>query len=288
MMRAMDRERLRRIRNHQSEDWYPAIVIRPLTILVMLAIADWKFLTPNRLTTLGNLAKVAGAWLILSPPHWIWVVVLLHLGALFDHLDGTVARYRRTFSKLGSFYDKVSDMVTWWLVVLALGWQAYRQTGEASFIVLATSAATALNVRSYMKWLAQAESERVRWLEARADPAAAVAQRTKPISIPGPPERTRREWVRWFLSRLSRVYQFEEMDLWFWLSVALLIDRLTWGVWLLFVTQVAACLGLIGYRTYEAIRLDARIRELEAPPEIDAALGATVSLRRIPAAPGKS
>ena len=32
----MDRERLNRIRNFQSEDWYPALVMRPLTILVML------------------------------------------------------------------------------------------------------------------------------------------------------------------------------------------------------------------------------------------------------------
>jgi len=259
----MDRERLRRIRNHQSEDWYPAIVLRPLTILIMLVIADWRIVTPNRMTSLGNLAKLGAAWLILSPAHWVWAVVLMHLGALFDHLDGTIARYRRTFSKLGSFYDKVSDMVTWWLVVLAVGWQAYRQTGDPAYIALATSAATALNVRSYMRWLSVAESERVRWLEARADPAAAVARRTAPITVAPPPERTRREWVRWFLSRFSRVYQFEEMDLWFWLSLALLLDRLPWGVWLLFVTQVAACLGLIGYRTYESLQLDAQLRALE-------------------------
>jgi phosphatidylglycerophosphate synthase len=262
----MDRERLRRIRNHQSEDWYPAMVLRPLTILVMLVIADWRFLTPNRLTTLANLVKLAGAWAILEPGHEIAAVVLLHLGAIFDHLDGTLARYRRTFSKLGSFYDKVSDMVTWWLVMVAVGWRAYAESGDASYIVLATSAATALNVRSYMKWLMHAEHERVRWLEAREDPAAAVARRTRPIEIAPPPERTRREWVRWFLSRAIRFYQFEEMDLWFWLSLALLIDRLTWGVWLLFVTQVAACLGIIGYRTWESIQLDARLRELEAAP----------------------
>jgi phosphatidylglycerophosphate synthase len=261
----MNRERLRRIRNFQSEDWYPAIVIRPLTILVMLVIADWKILTPNRVTTLANLAKLGATWLILVPSSWVWAVVLLNLGVLLDHLDGTIARYRRTFTKFGSFYDKVSDMVTWWLVVLAVGWQAYRETGEAYYIVLATSAATALNVRSYMKWLARVESERVRWLEARPDPAGAVARHTQPIRVAPPPERTRREWVRWFLSRFTRIYQFEEMDLWFWLSLGLLLDRLTWGVWLLFITQVAACLGLIAYRAYESTRLDARLRELEGP-----------------------
>src|SRR5436190_11709774 len=176
---AMDRERLQRIRNFQSEDFYPALVIRPLTILVMLVIADWKFLTPNRLTTIANLVKLGAAWALVEQL-WLWSVVLLNLGILFDHLDGTVARYRRTFTKLGSFYDKVSDMVLWWPIVLALGWVVYRQTGEACYIVLVTTSATAMNVRAYMKWLAQAETERLRWFEARENPAADVARRTAP------------------------------------------------------------------------------------------------------------
>ena len=115
----MEPTRLQRIRNFQSEDWYPALIVRPLTILVMLVIADWKFLTPNRLTTLANVLKFIGAYLILDPSHWILAVVFLQLGILFDHLDGTMARYRGTFTKFGSFYDKVSDMVTWTLIVFA-------------------------------------------------------------------------------------------------------------------------------------------------------------------------
>jgi phosphatidylglycerophosphate synthase len=261
----MDRARLQRIRNFQSEDWYPSIVIRPLTILVMLVIGDWKFLTPNRLTTLANLIKLAAAYFILDPSMQVLSAVLLQLGLLFDHLDGTMARYRRTFSKFGSFYDKVSDMVTWWLIMVAVGWQAYRTSGDAIYLVLATSAATALNVRSYMKWLMHAETERVRWLEAREDPLAAIAKRTQPIVVKPPPTRTRQEWVRWFLSRFSRIYQFEEMDLWFWVGLALVFDRLTWGVWLLFVTQVAAMLGLLVYRALESVKLDRRLRELEGP-----------------------
>src|SRR5512134_1839915 len=110
----MNRERLQRIRNFQSEDWYPALVIRPLTIGIMLVIADWKFLTPNRVTTIANIFKLGAAWAILDRSLWIWAAVLLQLGLIFDHLDGTIARYRRAFTKLGSFYDKVSDMVTWW------------------------------------------------------------------------------------------------------------------------------------------------------------------------------
>ena len=259
----MDHERLQRIRNFQSQDFYPALVIRPITIAVMLVIADWKFLTPNRLTTVANLFKLGGAWLILQPSHWLWAVVLLHLGLLFDHLDGTLARYRRAFTKLGSFYDKVSDMVLWGVIMLAAGWQAYAATDRGIFLLLAGGSAIALNVCGYMKWLVHAETERVRWLEARSDPEAAVARQTAPIVIAPPPRRTRREWWLWFWSRLSRVWIFDEMDLWFWLSLALVIERLEWGLWLLFVTQAANLVVMMGKRTLQVIAADARIEELE-------------------------
>jgi phosphatidylglycerophosphate synthase len=259
----MDRERLQRIRNFQSTDWYPAIVIRPITILVMLLIADWKLLTPNRLTTIANLIKLGAAWLILDPDRWIWAVVLMQLGVLFDHLDGTIARYRRTFTKLGSFYDKVSDIVLWWLIMLAAGWQTYRMTGEAYYIMLAVASVAAMDVRAYMKWLMQVETERIRWLEAREDPAAAVARRTAPIVVKPPPVRTRRDWAIWFVKRFAAIWMFEEMDLWFWLGLALVLDRLPWGIWLLFVTQVFAGAALIVVRLIEIAGVDRRLRELE-------------------------
>jgi phosphatidylglycerophosphate synthase len=259
----MDRERLQRIRNFQSEDFYPALFMRPLTIVVMLVMADWKFLTPNRLTTIANLVKLAGAWAIYDE-RWITSIILLNLGILFDHLDGTVARYRRTFTRLGSFYDKVSDMVTWWPITLAIGWVAYRHSGDALYLVLVTSSATAMNVRAYMKWLMVAESERARWLEAKADPASAIAKRTGPIVIKPPPTRTAREWAKWFASRASHIIWFEEMDLWLWLSIGIAIGRLDLVIWLFFITQVGGALVRIGSRLWEAHVLDRKLADLEA------------------------
>jgi phosphatidylglycerophosphate synthase len=259
----MDRERLQRIRNFQSEDFYPALFMRPLTILVMLVMADWKFLTPNRLTTIANLVKLGAAWAIYEEA-WVSSVILLNLGILFDHLDGTVARYRRTFTKLGSFYDKVSDMVTWWPITLAVGWVAYRESGDALYLVLVTSAATAMNVRAYMKWLVQAESERLRWFEARANPTEAIAKRTGPIVVKPPPVRTARDWAKWFASRASHIIWFEEMDLWMWLSIGLLIERLDLVIWLFFITQVGGCLVRILTRVLEVARLDRELAKHES------------------------
>lgn len=259
----MNRERLQRIRNFQSEDWYPALVIRPLTIGIMLIVADWRFLTPNRVTTLANLSKLAGAWFVLDPSRWVLAVVLLQLGLLLDHLDGTIARYRRTFTKLGSYYDKVSDMITWAVIVMVVGWQAYRTSGDATFIVLAAASVIALQLRGYMKWLTHAETERIRWLEARPDPAAAVAKHTAPIVIKPPPARTARDWAIWFAKKLAVVFIFEEMDLWFWLGLALLIDRLDLLLWLMMLSQCAGAAAMVVVRAIGLARADRRIRELE-------------------------
>lgn len=260
----MNRERLQRIRNFQSEDWFPALVIRPITIGIMLVIADWPFLTPNRLTTVANLLKLAGTYLLLDPDHRVLCVVLLELGLVFDHLDGTLARYRRTFTKLGSYYDKVSDNITWALTVMVVGWQAYRESGDAMLIVLAAASVIALNVRGYIKWLYQAETERVRWLEAKRDPAGTVARYTAPIVIKPPPVRSARDWALWFLKKLAVVFIFEEMDLWFWLALAILIQRFDLLVWLMMVSQCAGAAAMVVARAVWLARADRKIRELEA------------------------
>jgi phosphatidylglycerophosphate synthase len=276
-MPTMNRERLQRIRNWQSLDWYPALVLRPLSILVMLVIADWQALTPNRLTTLGNLCKVAaiavlvpsveaavaGALGVSAMTVVIAAIVLLHLGAIFDHLDGTVARYRRTFTIFGSFYDKASDLTTWCALSMALAWRAYVHTGDALHILLIDGSAFALALRGYLKWLSTAEAEKLRWLRAKVDPAAAVARATAPPTFAGPPQRTAAQWVTWFLKSWARIVQFEEMDLFFWVSLALVLDRLDLLAWLLFVTQVAGALAMLVYRHREAHRLDVEKRALQ-------------------------
>jgi phosphatidylglycerophosphate synthase len=272
----MDRERLRRIRNWQSQDWYPAVFLRPLSILLMLVIADWKFVTPNRLTTAANLCKIAGTLLLLPRVEaevaavlgWsqlaslIAVVVLLHLGAIFDHLDGTLARYRRTFTIFGSFYDKASDMVTWTAMCMALGWRAYVELGDPMYLVLIDASAFALAIRGYLKWAANGEAEKMRWLRAKADPAAAVERATAPPKLSTPPERTAAQWVTWYAKSWTKVIQFEEMDLFFWVSLGLLIGRLDLLAWMMCITQVAGMSALFVYRHIETHGYDVEKKKL--------------------------
>lgn len=262
----MDRERFQKIRNWQSQDTYPALVVRPVCILVMLLIADWRFLTPNRLTTIGNLFKIAAVPLILldTTACFIWAAVSLQLGVLFDHLDGTVARYRRSFSSFGSFYDKVSDMVTWFAIVMAIAWVAYEHSGEGLLLFLAASSAYALSVRGYMKWLGVAEAEKLRWREALSDPVAAVQKRTRPPVFSTPPARSASEWVRWFAVMVLKIVQFEEADLFFWVGLGLILGELEYLIWLLAISQVIGLAVLIAVRGFEVHRVDGEVRRLAA------------------------
>ena len=220
----IDRARLRRIRNIQSSEFYSRLVMRPLSILMMLAVADWKWLTPNLVTTAANLTKLAGAVFLFTDHHaYAWeAVILLQVGCLLDHLDGTLARYRATGSAFGAFYDKVSDAVTWIVISGAVGWAAYKDTHDIRLPMLAMAAAYALLILGYMKWIVMAANKR--------SPA---------IPAVDPPTRTPLQWLGWFGSSLLRAFRFEEIDLFFWIGVGVIIGRLDYLVWLLAISQAA-------------------------------------------------
>ncbi len=239
---AFDRGRLRRIRNIQSSDFYSRLVMRPLSILMMLAVADWKWLTPNLVTSAATLSKIAGAiFLFTNHQTYLWeALILLQIGCLLDHVDGTLARYRRTGSAFGAFYDKVSDAVTWIVISGAVGWAAYKDTGDIRLPMLAMAAAYALLVLGYMKWIVMAAN--------RHSPA------TPPVD---PPARTPLQWGMWFGSSMLRAFLFEEIDLYFWIGVGLIVGRMDLLVWVLAVSQGAQLMIMMIKRGLQMRAIDA-------------------------------
>jgi len=242
--------RLRRIRNWQSSEFYARLVMRPLTIAVLWFVGDWRFLTPNRVTTMANVAKLYGAALLVLDhrTYGLSAAVWLQIGLLLDHLDGTLARYRGTTSTFGTFYDKVSDAVTWLAITGAVGWAAYRDTGDARLPLAAVASGYALLVLGYMKWIVAAEQKKLDWLHARRVPRA--------IPLEGPPSRTPRQWAGWFVSSLLRVVMFEEVDLFFWIGLGLVVNQLELLCWLLVVSQGVQLIIMIIKRALQARALD--------------------------------
>ncbi len=265
----MNQERLRRIRNIQSADWYETIVMRPLAIAFLVVFADVKVLTPNRATTLSNLFKLGGAALIPwgNYTHMVIGVVLIQIGVFWDHVDGQLARYRRSFSAFGSFYDKISDGITWTVVVLAIGWLAFEQTGDPLMLVLTGLGSSAQLVMGYMKWVYEHAAVGLAWHQAKADPAPHIAKRTKAPKFSDPPVRSRSDWLRWFAVRMAQVVRFQEMDLYFWAGLFLILDRAMWLVWLLVITQGAMMLYMLVKRMFMLRDLDRELGPLRAATE---------------------
>lgn len=258
----MNRERLDRIRNYQSKDWYPAVFMRPLTIAVMAVVADWRWLTPNRLTSLANVSKIAAAALIL-PDEWAYTiaaVVLLQLGLLFDHMDGTMARYRGTFTRFGSYYDKVSDALTWFPIVMAVGWVAYQRQGEPLMLVLAATHCYALLALGYMKWVAQAELDKADWLRVAGGDDELVARKTAPPKGSPPPRRTAGQFLRFYGRSWLQIVRFEETDLYFWIGLFLVIGHLDILLWGLAGTQVLGVAIMAVKRGLEVHDTDRQLR----------------------------
>jgi len=82
-------------------------------LAVIAPVADWlvaKRVRPNTITTVGTLCTLIAA-VIFATGHIRTGGWFLGLTALFDVLDGTVARRTGTESTFGAFYDSTLDRV---------------------------------------------------------------------------------------------------------------------------------------------------------------------------------
>ena len=93
----------------RKDDWRHKLgnnVTRPVaSVLAKLHI------TPNMLTWSG-LVFPFGALYLLFTEHLIWAGVVTLVGALFDSLDGAVARYTNNITVFGGVLDSVLDRIT--------------------------------------------------------------------------------------------------------------------------------------------------------------------------------
>jgi hypothetical protein len=88
-------------------------------------IARWaarRGLTPNQVTTASMLIGAAAAGAFAVGERWGLVAgaVLVHLAFVTDCVDGQLARYTRSFSRLGAWLDSVFDRAKEYLVMAGL------------------------------------------------------------------------------------------------------------------------------------------------------------------------
>lgn len=164
-------------------------------------IARWaarRGFTPNQVTTVSVLIGLAAAIAFATGERWglITGAVLLQLAFTTDCVDGQLARYTRTFSKLGAWLDSVFDRTKEYLAFGGLAIGAGRM--DDPVWVLACAAITLQTVR-HMSDFSFGGSQRDA-IQSTAQPpvgqaldsagAAAEARRNGKVEIAAPVERS--------------------------------------------------------------------------------------------------
>ena len=152
---------------NSGEHWAGRLYVRRVSPYLTRWLVGTR-LTPNAVTWLMIAVGVAAAVLLAIPGVLpaLGAVVLIQLQILLDCSDGELARWRRQFSPVGIYLDRLGHYVTETLFPIALGIRC----DEVTLGLVAALLALAVRTESALVAVARLESGR-----ARAEDTAAVA-----------------------------------------------------------------------------------------------------------------
>jgi phosphatidylglycerophosphate synthase len=250
----LDPARLARLRQKQETSFTPIFLHRPLAILFLIPTADVKWITPNGLTTVSILMRLVTAWLML--PHefhgprettatMVIAALLWHLGSVLDAMDGALARYRKTSSALGRYYDKVSDRVLSLALVLALTLRPLAHDGDVLPLILGAIYVSLTGTASVAKWIEIGIRADMKLDGSAADPEEV-----------GAPKRSFLDWVKYLAWSARTIVVVSEVDLPLWGSIAFLTGTEKWLFYYLGAFIVPYTLGALFVRGYRLHQID--------------------------------
>jgi phosphatidylglycerophosphate synthase len=142
---------------HQSDWEFTSILIsRPINFLLLMVMGDLSFITPNIVTILGFLSFLGASALIYLSPHSVVLIsILLFLRLILDDLDGMLARYRGGGSFFGSYLDKITDVIGFFVFFTMIGLTLYKSTGEIKYLLISHFATFSLITTGYVKWVVE-------------------------------------------------------------------------------------------------------------------------------------
>ncbi len=235
----------------KDDEWWSSFVTSPLAIAANYVAVEMKWLTPNRVTLLSFIVAIASVIFIVGGgnTNFIIAAILIHLSHVLDCMDGQMARYQKTSSASGSYFDRLTDQIQVTLWFGAAGYAAYAQTQDVLPLGLAFAGVAFYSLRGYAKYVAiQTEMSRD------------SAYLSKIESNQASPEKAGLAFgvsdnLRWLLAEQKKILRFDEGVFIFMLSLALVLDQLTPMLWVFAASQ--AFYGL--YRTWRhGVEIDKR------------------------------
>lgn len=147
------------------EEWWSRVFATPMAQVLLLLVADWRFLTPNRLTILSFTLTIVSGLLILSntTTSLVSAGVVLQIAYIIDCMDGQLARYRGVSSQVGSLLDKCSDFVAFPFIIAALSLQASTHQAYVIPTILGFACISFICYQPYLKLIASKESSIKPW-----------------------------------------------------------------------------------------------------------------------------
>jgi len=222
----------------KDDEWWASFFASPLAVLFNWVVVEWKFLTPNRLTSLSFFVGFIAAGLIIcgGTTNFVIAAILLNLSFVFDCMDGQMARYRGISSAFGSYYDKVSDNIKIFLFFSAAGFAAYKQTHDVTVIFLAFTGVSFYYLRGYVKYLNMS-------LQLKRNPNYLVdySKTLKANSADQNRAGLGAGFVAnliWFLKDQRKFFYCDEAGFVFIISFGLIFDQLTLILWFFAVGQI--------------------------------------------------
>ncbi len=212
-------ERRRHLREtfKPREEWWSRVFATPVAYGILMVVADWRWITPNRLTLL-SLATALLACLLITmgePSKLLIAAGIVQICYILDCMDGQLARYRNASSRWGAFADKWSDYVKFPGLLLALTIDAFRHDPTLTPVVLGLASVFLVGYLPYIKSLASSELGIAPW---------------SIFSKPG------------FVSRNLRFFLFEEAQWYLAVSVCLAFDSSRAALLVIAISQAAvAC-----------------------------------------------
>lgn len=119
-------------RDAGNKELFSMIIYRPLAKIIYLKFAKNLNITPNQISVFSLLITIIGAWFFAFSvyPVIIWGVFFVHLGYVFDMLDGQYARYKGLASKYGQWFDPFIDLNKAAFIMIALSYGAYKSSNN--------------------------------------------------------------------------------------------------------------------------------------------------------------
>ncbi|GGZ26123.1 CDP-alcohol phosphatidyltransferase family protein [Streptomyces poonensis] len=123
----------------KRDAWWTVFLVDPLATRLLLVVARFRFITPNRVTWAALFIGLASAGFFLRGDTGSLIVgaVLYHLSFVLDCIDGKLARLKGNGTVFGGWLDYVFDRIRVLFCALALMGGQFLRTDDERYLLAA-------------------------------------------------------------------------------------------------------------------------------------------------------